>query len=150
MANKRKNKSNYNIPFSGEKRNAVHRIIRKSVKRGDSPQMIYDKLKNKGLGYRKQNVLADIRLKYATINAKTPTARKQSEKWFKNVFEPFRKTNKLNSKSAKKLWDKAVDESYKIKSDAVLGKQFRDLYKSNFKRAPKTILIPNTEKINDR
>ena len=137
MATKKGNtKSNYKIPYSKSERNAVHRIIRTSIKRGDSPNQIYNKLVDKGLGYRKQNALADIRLKNATINAKTPAARKNSETWFLNVFEPFRKQNKMNSHQAKKLWNKAVDESYKLRSDAIFGKQLRITYEKQFKQPP--------------
>jgi predicted transcriptional regulator len=130
-------KSNYKIPFQTEKRNKVQRIIRNSIKQGKTPQEIYTKLKSQGLGYRKQNLLADVRLKNATINAKTPQARKNSETWFLKVFEPMREKNKLNSKQAKKLWEQSVSQSYQYLLDAQLGKQFRDLYKMNFKTAPK-------------
>lgn len=139
MAKTKTKTSNYKIPFKSEKRNAVQRIIRTSIKQGKTPQQIYEKLQSKNLGYRKQNVLADIRLKNATINAKTPQARKNSEKWFLNVFEPMRQKNKLNSKQAKKQWEKSVSQSYQYLLDAQLGKQFRDLYKMNFKHAPRDI-----------
>lgn len=140
---KAKSTSNYKIPFKSDKRNKVQRIIRTSVKQGKTPQQIYDTLKSKNLGYRKQNVLSDIRLKNATINAKSPKARKNSESWFLNVFEPMRQKNKLNSKQAKKYWEKSVSQSYQYLLDAQLGKQFRDLYKMQFKHAPKQTDLDN-------
>lgn len=130
-------KSNYKIPFKGNERAKVQRLIRRAVERGDKPQQIYNKLKSENLGYRKQNLLFDIRLKRATMNAKSTPARRNSESWFINVFEKFRSDKKLNSKQAKKLWDNAVSESYKTVSDARLGVEMRELYRTKFKRPPK-------------
>ena len=137
MAKQKKNNSNYKIPFHEKKRQQIQTFIRRSVKRGDSPQQIYDNMHKKGISYRKQNVLADIRLKNATINAKTPAARKNAETWFLNVFEPFRKQNKLDSAQAKKQWENAVSQSFKTYDDAKLITALRDEYISIFKRSPR-------------
>ena len=131
-------KYEYKIPdkYKGETRAKIQKIIRTEIKKGTQPNDIYNKLKNDGLGYRKQNVLSDIRFKNATINAKSPESRKRAEIWYVNVFEPYRKENKLNSKSAKNRYETMAKQSYKTIESAKRGRKLKDMYEKLFGKLP--------------
>lgn len=129
-------KYDYKIPFSGDDRKKAHTIMNRELKRGTKPNAIYNKLKDAGLGYRKQNLLSDLRYKNATRTAKTPDARKRATVWYLNEFEPMRKSLKVDSNKAKKLYKEMVNQTSKTTTRAKQLKAFRVRYKELFHKEP--------------
>lgn len=87
-------------------------------------------MKNQGLGYRKTNVLHDIRRKEASYLAKSPEKRANAQRWFDNVYEKFRVDKGLNSRQASKLWEKSVTQSYDTIEEAEEGVEMWELYEA--------------------
>lgn len=99
----------------------------KAVKEISSEDLVRT-LRAKGISYKYQNMLKDIRRKDSTARATTPEARKNSLNWFDNVFEPFRKKHDYNSKQASEMWDRSVKQSYETKEQAELGTDLSEVY----------------------
>lgn len=92
--------------------NNNRRIQNKPLLKEIPESKIIKELKEQKLSYRRQNMLDDIRRRESFSRAKTPEARKNAKFWYDNVYEPFRKSKKLNSQQASTIWDNARNQSY--------------------------------------
>ncbi|MBA7536731.1 hypothetical protein ES705_28995 [subsurface metagenome] len=68
----------------------IEGIYRQGVAAGWSPAKVMTTLKDRGLSYRKTNMLHDYRKAQAIEMSKTPAARGNAEHWFDKIFEPLR------------------------------------------------------------
>jgi len=119
--------------FDSKQRAKALSIITRGVKNDLSTKEIRDRLSNKGLNIRKQNILHDIRRKKATIRALTPESRERANKWFDDVFEPFWKQKGMkNSKEGALAWLNAVNQTADTIEQAELNAEFWDFYHTNF------------------
>lgn len=127
----------------------IEKIIRKGIKQFKSTTEIRNELDEKGLNYRKQNVLYDIRKMKSEYNIKekklksgdikqirykpiTTSAQKKKENWFNNVFEPFRKKHGLDSKQASKIINQRRLTTKEIIEFSKITKSYMDYYKKVF------------------
>ena len=109
----------------------IHKTILSDLNKGMSAREIKADLRKKGLGYRDSNLYHDIRRKQASFvksydkagkvkyKAMGKESRVNSQKWFDNVFEKYRKTKKVTSKQASKTWNKARELSQRQLSQAI-------------------------------
>jgi len=102
----------------------------RGLTKGETSQQIIKTLKDKGVSYRRENMLYDLRRKEASYHAKTPEKRANAKRWFDNVYEKFRKEKGLNSKQASKLWEKTVTQSFDTIEEAREGVEMWELYEA--------------------
>lgn len=114
-------------------KNLTLRFEKKPLLKEIPSSKIIEALRNENLSYRKQNMLEDIRRLNATSQAKTTLKENRANIWFDNVYEEFRKENKLDSKRTSELWQYAKYQSAKLIEDAELSRNFWDMYKDVFK-----------------
>ncbi len=132
-----------------ENEKEVEKIIRKGIKKSKSGNEILNELKSKGFGYKRKDFYHDkrkIQAEYIPKKVKlvsgevkqkfvlplTPESKRKKEKWFKEVFEPFRVENKLTSKQASKIIRQETITSHKSIRDMRTGKKYYDKYKKVF------------------
>jgi len=95
---------------------------------GKRPQEIYDIARKEGSSYRKQDMLHDIGEARSVAYASTVGKRAHARSWYKNVFEPFRKSRKMTRKEATDSIQKWRDESYTTVEEYLDGQAYEDFY----------------------
>lgn len=97
-------------------------------KEGIGAQKVYQEIVDAGFGYRKTDLLNDYRRYGAMMRIKdrTPEKIKKVFNYYEQVYEPFRKENKLSTKAAWERiheWETAevrtVEEARKHKEEAI-------------------------------
>lgn len=115
-----------------ERINDFHREndeLRKAGARPKTATSLYNELKAESLGYRKQDVLDDIRRSGVSFRAKTVEASETAQSFYDNVLEPIRKEYKTTQKEAFKIWHRLVEEDYQNLVEAEYFNQIWDIYK---------------------
>lgn len=127
----------------------TEKIIRKGIKKSLSTSKIIQELKDNDLSFKRQDMLLEIRkykaeyipkrTKLKTGEIKTnfvlPENRKnltKKQKWFIEVFEPFRKENKLTSSQASLIIRQETVTTHKKANEIKLGKKYWEKYKKVF------------------
>lgn len=131
--------------YKGKDRTKIHNIIKSGMDKNLSSTDIIKNLKDNKLSYNDKNMRYDIRLKKASYNIgvtdegkvtysspKNRQSRLRKQNWFNDVFEKFRKENKLSVKQARKLIKQEMVTSHKTNNEIELGQKFYDIYKSVF------------------
>lgn len=107
-------------------------IIREGIKNENSAKIIRNELSENDLSYRYQDLLRDIRHQKALYHVTEKEKIDNVDNWFENVYERFRKENKLNSNQTTELWNHAKFQSATLIEDAELSSNFWDMYKEIF------------------
>ena len=103
-------------------------IFEDRLKEGIGPSKVYNELREMGIGYRKTDMLNDYRRYGAMMRIKkrTPEKIKKVFDYYEQVYEPFRKANKLSTKEAWAHiheWENkevlTVEEARKHKEEAI-------------------------------
>lgn len=111
----------YKLPHTGDKRQHAKRIITYGIKNNRSPKDVLKSLKDKGLGYRKTDFLADYSKGHSTEFSRDTAAYKRANLFHKAVLN-LRDREFLKGKTKRKItYSKASEKLLEYKKATNTG-----------------------------
>ena len=124
----------YNLDnrLGGVRLTTAKRIVESGAKKNSSATSIISDLKGKGISYRRQEMLADIRHAKVLAPAKNPVAERNADTWYESVLEPFRAETGMSLDSALALLERDRSLTELTLEEAVTMSQYWEYYDSVF------------------
>ena len=108
------------------------RIVENGAKKGSSATSIISSLKERGISYRRQEMLSDIRHAKVLAPAKNSVAERNADTWYESVLEPFRAATGMHFDTALALLEKDRSLTELTLEEAEAMGQYWEYYDSMF------------------